>query len=84
MQRTFSVKALWDAEAKVFVSESDIEGLHIEAETIEAFEAVMHDAAIDLIVANHVSEEDLASRPLRDLIPAILWERPDATKLAVA
>jgi hypothetical protein len=45
MERTFFVKALWDEEAKVCSSESDIEGLHIEASSIEEFEAVMNEAA---------------------------------------
>jgi hypothetical protein len=76
MKRTFFVRALWDAEAKVFYSESDIEGLHIEAPSVDAFEDVMFDAAIDLIVANHMSAVDLADTPMRELIPAILWERP--------
>jgi hypothetical protein len=34
-------------------------------------------AAIELIVANHISADDLANTPIRDLIPAILWQRPD-------
>lgn len=76
MKRTFFVRAIWDDEAKVFYSESDIDGLHIEAATVNAFEDVLFDAAIDLIVANHMSASDLADTPIRDLIPAILWERP--------
>jgi hypothetical protein len=76
MKRTFFVKAVWDDEAKVFYSESDIDGLHIEAPTVDAFEDVLFDAAIDMIVANHISASDLANTPIRDLIPAILWERP--------
>jgi Domain of unknown function (DUF1902) len=75
-KRTFSVKALWDAEAKVYYCESDIDGLHIETATLEAFEEVMFDAAVELIVANHMSPEELATTPLKDLIPAILFERP--------
>ncbi|WP_158555105.1 DUF1902 domain-containing protein [Fulvimarina endophytica] len=78
MKRSFRVKAFWDAEAGVYVSESDIDGLHIEAETIEGFEAVMVESALDLILANHLTPEDLATTPLRDLIPAIFWERPEA------
>ena len=54
VKRTFFVKALWDADAKVFYSESDTEDLHIEADTVEQFEDVMFDTAIDLIVANHL------------------------------
>ncbi|MGN7292165.1 DUF1902 domain-containing protein [Rhizobium sp. SAFR-030] len=75
-KRTFSVKAVWDEEAKVYYCESDIVGLHIEAPTIDVFEEVMFDAAVELIVANHISPEDLATTPLKDLIPAILFERP--------
>jgi hypothetical protein len=49
----FFVKAVWDPEAKVFYSQSDIVGLHIEADTIDEFEDIIFDTAIDLIVANH-------------------------------
>lgn len=76
VKRTFFVKAVWDPEAMVFYSESDIEGFHIEATTIDEFEEIIFDTAIDLIVANHISLPDLAGTPLRDLIPAILWQRP--------
>lgn len=83
MKRTFVVRALWDEKAKVFYSESDIVGLHIEAATLDEFEDVMMDVGIDLILANHVTAKELAERPLKDLIPAILWQRPD-TRSAVA
>lgn len=53
MPRTFVIKAIWDEEAEVFVSESDIMGLHIEADSIEEFEEIMHDVVEDLIMANH-------------------------------
>lgn len=54
-KRMFSVKAIWDKEAGVYVAESDIIGLHIEAATIDEFESVMMDVAPELIMANHVS-----------------------------
>ena len=76
MRKAFFVRAIWDEEAKVFYSESDISGLHIEVDTIEEFEEVMHDLAVDMITANHISAREMASRPFRDLIPAILWQRP--------
>jgi hypothetical protein len=76
VKRTFFVRALWDDEAKVFYSESDIEGLHIETSDIDEFEEIIFDSAIELIVANHISLPDLAETPLKDLIPAILWQRP--------
>jgi hypothetical protein len=76
MKRTFFVEAIWDQEAKAFYSNSDIDGLHIEAETIEEFEDVMRDLAIELILANHISPAEMASRSLKELVPAILWQRP--------
>ncbi len=69
MKRTFTVAARWDDEAGVYYSESDIEGLHIETATVEEFEAVMREVAADLIMANHVSELDLANNSIRDHIP---------------
>lgn len=74
--RTFRVRALWDEEANVFYSESDIVGLHVEAPTFEEFEAVLMEVAPDLIVANHMTSADFASTPLRDLMPAIVLEMP--------
>ncbi|TCQ12110.1 uncharacterized protein DUF1902 [Rhizobium sp. PP-F2F-G36] len=76
MKRTFFERAVWDAEAGVFISESDIEGLHIETDDLDAFQAIMADAAIALIVNNHISLPELATTPLKDLIPAIVWQAP--------
>ena len=76
-KRAFTVKAVWDEETRVFYSESDIEGLHIEAETIEEFEKVLQDVAGELIVANHISSDELVHKPISELIPAVLWERPN-------
>ena len=70
-KRTFRVQAVWDEEAGVFYSESDIVGLHIEAPTLEEFEAAMEEHAVDLIVANHIAPRELAEKPLASLIPAI-------------
>jgi len=79
MKRVFFIKALWDEDAKVYYAESDIEGLHIEAPTIEGFEEVMNDVAAELIMANHTSAADLASKPIKELVPAIVWQRPEKT-----
>ena len=38
IKRSYYVKALWDDEAQVFWSESDIKGLHIEPGTLAEFE----------------------------------------------
>jgi hypothetical protein len=58
-KRMFNVTAHWDDEAQVFYSDSDIIGLHIEAATIDEFEAVMMDVAPGLVVANHTTKEEL-------------------------
>lgn len=82
-KRAFTVKALWDDEAGVYVCESDIIGLHIEAATVDEFEELMMELAPELIVANHLSAADLAEKPFKDLVSAIVWNRPDAA-VAVA
>ncbi|MBN9305596.1 MAG: hypothetical protein BGO82_03790 [Devosia sp. 67-54] len=76
MQKSFYVRALWDDDVKRWYSESDIHGLAIETDTLDEFEEVLFDVAADLIIANHFSKDDIASMPLRELMPAIVWERP--------
>ncbi len=77
MKKSFFVKAIWDDESKVYISQSDIRGLVIEATSIEEFEAVMNDVAAELILANHRTVPQLSDMALKDLIPTILWQRPD-------
>jgi hypothetical protein len=76
VKRAFHVRAVWDPEARVYFSESDIEGLHIETADVDEFESLLFELAPDLVIANHVSANDLATIPMRDLVPAILWQRP--------
>lgn len=83
-QKTYEIKACWDDEAKVWYSESDIIGLHIEASSLEEFEEIMRDCAVELILTNHLTPEQLSSTPLRDLVPGILWQRPPGKELACA
>jgi hypothetical protein len=52
MRKTYHVQALWDPEAKVWVSNSDVPGLVIETATLAEFEALMRDLAPELIAAN--------------------------------
>ena len=73
---TFFVRAAWDEEAEVFVSESNIKGLHIEAKTIDEFEEVMNDLVGDLIVANHIQGPEFTTRKIKDLFSTVVWERP--------
>lgn len=77
MKRVFSVSALWDEEARVYYCESDIEGLHIEAETIDEFQSLIGEYAPDLILSNHLRARDLASVRLGELIPAIVVRVPE-------
>jgi hypothetical protein len=41
MKRTFFVRAVWDDEVKRYYSESDINALAIETDTLDEFEEVM-------------------------------------------
>ena len=82
-RRNFTVCAKWDDDAGVFYSESDIIGLHIEAETIEEFEEIMRREAPELVVANHMSKPELARERFSDLIPTIFLRAFD-TGRAVA
>lgn len=82
MKRVFKIEAIWDEEAGVFFSKSDIEGLHIEAENIEEFLDIMMDVAPELIVANHFHniQDEL---PLEAILPAILFEQSQAKPVTV-
>lgn len=79
----FFVKAVWDEEAKVFYSDSDIVGLHIEADTLEEFRKVLVDIAPELILANHVTNDDLLTKSLRELVP-VIWSSTDGEQLLQA
>jgi hypothetical protein len=52
MSKVFSVTAMWDSEAQVFTSSSDVPGLVIEAETFEEFVALVEELAPDVLAAN--------------------------------
>jgi hypothetical protein len=49
---TFSVQAIWDDEAGVFYSQSDLAGLHVEAKTFDAFVQLVHDLAPEVVADN--------------------------------
>lgn len=67
VKHTFRVKAVWDADAGVFYADSGIEGLHIEATTLDEFESIMLEVAPELIMVNHRSVSELAQHPLSGL-----------------
>ena len=72
----FTVEARWDAEAGVYVSSSDIIGLHIEASSLDEFEALVFEHGPELILANHLGGEPLADRAVLDILPTIIFKRP--------
>ena len=74
--RHFFVKAIWDDEAQIFYSQSDIKGLHIETQTIAEFEAVLDASASELIFANHYTPLQLSQSRLGDLMPIVKWSPP--------
>ena len=58
--RVAVVKAAFDDEAGVwFIEHSDIEGLHVEGETFEAFRQNVADGAADLVFAEGEAAEDV-------------------------
>lgn len=56
MHQSYYVKASWDPEASVWISETDIPGLVIEADTLAEFEAVMVELAPEMLAANQSLE----------------------------
>ena len=82
MRRTFFVRAIWDDEAQVYVSESDIKGLHIETKTLDEFKEVLDDVAVELILANHVDRKALTLENLADLIPILICDLSDLRSFA--
>ena len=77
IKRSYFVRACWDEDAHVFWSESDIKGLHIEAETLEEFQELVGEFAPDLIFQNHLRHEELGATPLKDLIPSVVVRSPE-------
>ncbi len=52
MAKSYHVEALWDAEAAVWTSTSNIPGLVIEAADLAEFEALLRELAPQLLAAN--------------------------------
>lgn len=62
MARSFFVKAVWDAEAGVWFSESDIPGLVLQTATLEEFEDLIRHFAPDLLASNLDIHEPVSIR----------------------
>lgn len=52
MSQPFYVKAIWDPQAEVWCSESNIQGLVIETATLAEFESLARHFAPDLLAEN--------------------------------
>ncbi|HZY67981.1 MAG TPA: DUF1902 domain-containing protein [Devosia sp.] len=76
MKKRFFVRAVWDTEARTYYTESDISGLHIETPSLEEFEELVFDLGPEMIMANHLTAEEMAGTPLRELVPTIVYQRP--------
>ena len=57
MTTRFYVRAKWDAEAGVFISDTNIPGLNVEAETLAGFVSAVEELAPMMLEAN-VAPED--------------------------
>ena len=65
------VKADLDEEATVFISDSEIDGLHNEAVTLAEFREVMANVAPERVRANQVGNDGPLTRSTREPAPAI-------------
>jgi Domain of unknown function (DUF1902) len=82
MKRAFFVKAIWDDEAKVWISETDIEGLFINAKDLDEFEEVVNEFAGELVLENHWRQEKVPLEVINSTVPIILWQRPEEARHA--
>ncbi len=62
MAEDFYVKAIWDPEAEVWCSESNIVGLVLETATLGEFEALMRNLAPELLAENMEIRESIPVR----------------------
>ena len=51
-QPSYYIKALWDPEAQVWISETDIPGLNIETDDLAEFERLIDDLAPEMLSDN--------------------------------
>ena len=52
MATSYYIRAIWDAEAGVWTSQSDVPGLVIEANTLSEFESLALELAPEMLAAN--------------------------------
>lgn len=72
----FYIRPRWDDEAKIYYSDSNIIGLHLEAPSIDELFAIADEVAIDLVLANHISQDDIfAKLSYGKWCPKIGWHK---------
>jgi len=49
----FKISPVWDDDAEVYISKTDIIGLNIQADTLDEFNALVEEFAAEFIQANH-------------------------------
>ena len=60
MKQFYYIEALWDPEASVWYSESNIPGLVIEASSVAEFERLMDELAPEMLAVNeHIHNESV-------------------------
>lgn len=65
MTDEYVVLANWDEDAGVwYVKATDIPGLNVEAETLEAFREIIADLAPDLVAANLGADGSAGMQPI--------------------
>jgi len=52
MSKQYRVEAVWDPEVSAYYARSDVPGLNVEADTLEAFIEIVKDLAPELIHDN--------------------------------
>ena len=82
MKRTFYVKAIWDEVASIWISETDIEGLFINAKDLNEFEDIVNEFAGELVLENHWKHENIPAAVIGKTVPIIMWQRPDDSRQA--
>lgn len=78
----FKVQFIWDEDAEVFYTESDIKGLNLEDTSLERLQEATEEIAPELIMRNHISADDLQSFDIKDLIPSIHYHPCQHPKLS--
>ena len=78
----FYVNPVWDEDARVYYSDSNIFGLHIEAERISEFDALVQELAPALILENHIMRSESQARELREMGQLRFCHSPDCGRQA--